>query len=182
MIWVLVILLGAATSVDAETHDDEQAMTTAVLESYFNLVHGGTGVAFPESRRPVLLHRTTISPSPEQLLVRVASQANRDAARAYANLAAKGLIGRLRNRSSRPRRVRFAPAGFALAKAERRACGPEYDVARFTDAVAVSRAVFEGRESALIYLEYYGGARAYHAILTAGAWKVDWYVELWACG
>ena len=182
MTLVLICGTSAGTSLQAASAANERAVMTAALELYFNLMHGGTGVAFPESRRPVLLHHETISPSAEQLRVRVASPANRDAARAYARLATDDLIERLLRRSSRPRKVQFAPDFFALSEARRGACGPEYDDARFTDAVAVSRAVFHDRKGALIYLEYPGGARAYHAVLTNGAWKIDWHVELWACG
>lgn len=179
--WILVILLGAVPSAHAASDADERAVTTAALELYFNLMHGGTGVAFPESRRPVLLHHQTIVPSREQLRVQVASPANRDAARAYARLATDELLAHLLSRSSRPRKIQLAPDFFALSEAKRGACGPEYDEARFTDAVAVSRVVFHGRKGALIYLEHPGGARAYHANLTNGAWEIDWHVELWAC-
>ena len=181
MAWVLVILLGAAP-VDAATDADEVAVTAAALQSYYSLVHGGTGVAFPEERRPVLLHHATISPSREQLAARVSSPANRDAVTAYASVAAENVIRGLLNRSSRSRRVQFAPAGFVLGTAKRGECGPEYGEDAFADAVAVSRPVFPDRRSALIYVEHSGGARAYHAVLADGAWKIDWYVELWACG
>ena len=177
-----LIIFAIAAASYAGGLDDETAVTHAALDSYYNLVHGGTAVAFPEERRPVRLHRSTISPSRAQLRVRVSSPANRAAAEQYSGRSLNGVIERLQRQSVRARGLADAPSGYTLAEAQRTACGPQYDPARFVDAVAVSRPAFDGRNNALLYLEFSGGARAYHARRIAGRWHIDWFVELWACG
>ena len=182
MIFPLLMFWFVATAAEPAAGDDEPAVTAAALTSYFNLIHGGTGIAFPEKRRPVLLHRETIAPARTQLRVRVSSPANRAATLQYSAPHVQRLVARLQKLSAQSRKLRAAPRGYLLAEARRTRCGPHYDGAEFVDAVAVSRAAFQGPDTALIYVEYAGGARAYHAIRRGAVWEIDWHVELWACG
>ena len=55
---------------------------------------------------------------------------------------------------------------------------PAGEIAR---AFPISRPAISG-DGAVIYLEYHGGARAYHLVRSAGRWSADWYVDLWQCG
>ena len=174
--------LFCALLVTGSIADDEHAVMSAALHSYFNQMHGGTGIAFPEARRPVLLKRETIAPSRTKLRVRVASPANRAAALRYGTSGTEVLVERLRIRSASAMALHSAPREFALGESEVGACGPAYDAAKFADAVALSRVAFDGRKHALVYVEHAGGARAYHARRGSEGWEIDWYVELWACG
>ena len=160
------------------TAADEKAVTTAVLEAYFHEVHGGDAIAFREQRRPVLLHRKTIVPTHDKLEVRVYSPAND--ARQYAG--ARSLIADLRDRSSHPVTVRKPPESFQIGTAQLHGCGPDADMRKFADAVAISRPGFDGRDRALLYVESPGAARAYGLQRVGETWRVLWHVELWACG
>ena len=92
------------------------------------------------------------------------------------------LVARLRKHSAQSRALLAAPRGYVLAEAALTRCGPQYDGALFADSVAVSRPAFHGRDAALLYVEFAGGAYAYHAGRKAATWEIDWHVELWACG
>jgi hypothetical protein len=91
------------------------------------------------------------------------------------------LVDRLQKRSVESRPV-HAPPGYALGTARLTRCGPEFNDDDFVDSVAVSRVAFDGRDSALVYVEFAGGAYAYYAQRSGARWVIDWHVELWACG
>ncbi len=177
MLVLLLLLLSAGP-----TPEDEQAVTAAALEAYFNQIHGGTGIAFPAERRPVLLHRMTIVPSRTQLTVRVFSPANGEGAQRYAAPETGALVASLRARSARPAAVRIAPPHYSLSSTKVGDCGPEFDERRYVNAAAVSRPGFDRRDRALVYVAFAGEARAYVLMRTNGQWNVAWFVELWACG
>ena len=182
MLFAILLISMMAPAIDATPPDNEAAVLVAALASYFNVTHGGTGVAFADARRPVLLHRATILPSTRQLSVRVSSPGNRDASQRYAAREVQALVERTRQRSRHSIAVPASPTGYLVSKAAFGPCGPKYDMAEFADAVAVSRAAIANGTVALVYLEYSGGARAYHVAKRDNRWSVDWFVELWACG
>jgi hypothetical protein len=160
----------------------EQQITEVVLRTYFAQTQGGTGIAFPEQRRPIRLADRTIVPSADQLEVRVFSPENRQAELDYRPVR-KRLEADLLSRSRRLTRVHASMPNFALRRTRRSSCGPEPS-AEQSDSVAVSRPGLSwgSQDEALLYVEYNGGARAYYLRRFHDHWIVKWHVELWACG
>ncbi len=165
----------------AQSSAPERTITEAVLRTYFAETQGGTGIAFPEQRRPVRLADRTIVPSAEQLKVHVFSPENKQAETAY-RVARANLAGDLVSRSIRTVALDVSVPHFALERTRRYSCGPRTSV-KYSDAVAVSRpGLSRAQDEAVLYLEYSGGARAYYLRRINGQWAVIWHVELWACG
>lgn len=159
----------------------EQQITAVVLRTYFAQTQRGTGIAFPEQRRPARLADRTILPSADQLDVRVFSPDNKQAEIEY-RAVRKRLEADLLSRSRSLTRVRASVPNVALRGTRRSRCGPELSREQ-SDSVAVSRpGLSRGRDEALLYLEYNGGARAYYLRRIDDHWIVKWHVELWACG
>jgi hypothetical protein len=162
--------------------DDEAVIHEAVLASYWNEMHGGTGIAFPKERKPAVLHQMTIAPRAELLEVRVASPANRESARRYSELSPEPLVDLVR-RSMRATPLRSRSPMFVNGRLHRGRCGFELEHNVNTDAVGLSRPGFStDRANALVYLEGAGIGRAYYLRRAGGTWQVQWRVELWACG
>jgi hypothetical protein len=153
---------------------DETRVTAAALESYFNQMYGG-------SSRRLLLYQTTLKPSRTQLEVHVFSPANHESAVRYASAQVKKLRRNLLERCAGSNAVRVGLPQYVINPTRIEECA-ELKFPGVVDAVAVSRPGFDGTDKALIYLEYAGGARAYHLLRREGRWETDWYVELWGCG
>jgi hypothetical protein len=160
----------------AVSSQDEGDVTAAVLHAYFSALHG------EGSRDRIALYLTTIKPSPSQLEVHVFSPANDDPSRQYSSRGVKKLREDLMSRSAVLVELRSPSPHYMPAFLRASDCKTQLRSTMFADAVAVSRPGFDGREKALLYLEYLGGARAYHLIREGARWTIDWYVELWQCG
>ena len=145
--------------------EEELSVTEAVLTAYFNQIHG------IGSRDLVALYYTTLKLSPEQLEVRVFSPQN-DATKL------RPFVAALLDANEHPVAIPTAPPQFIRDSTRSTRCDGKL---RLADAVAVSRPAISG-DGAVIYLEYHGGARAYHLVRSAGRWSADWYVDLWQCG
>ena len=146
----------------------ESGVINEVLRSWFDEVHGAN------STHAVLLYDRTVRPERSQLRVRVFSPANEQPSRDYGD--AKSLVEDLLNRSARVAAVEMPPH---FQKSSHRTPGCDKPVA---DVVSVSRPGIVGDDSAIVYLEYPGGARAYHLKRDGKRWVVGWYVDLWQCG
>jgi len=165
------------------TPGEETAIRTAVLVAYFNELHGGTGIAFPDNRRPVVVSKKTTAPRAKSLTVRVSSPANSDAAARFEVLKRTRIVDDLLERSRRPVRMARIPLQYVSGSTAQNECGVQFDEKKYADAVAVSRPGFsKDRSEALIYLEGVGFARAYYLRQAKTGWVVEWHVELWACG
>jgi hypothetical protein len=179
---ILASLLSLAVT-GARAHDsvDEQ-ITAAALRTYFEQSQGGTAIAFPEQRRPILLANRTITPSRAQRRVSMFSREN-DAMAAKFNRLRSTLLADLVVHSRHTAALKVDLPHFKLMPARRGKCGPHASRERYSDAVAVSRPGLspDGNE-ALLYVEYDGGGCAYDLKRTNGTWTVAWRVELWACG
>jgi hypothetical protein len=169
-----VLILTLAVAEMSAIGDDEAAVANAVLRSYFAESHG------VGSHHHVLLYYRSVSPARDQLEVRVFSPANDEAAAQYGSPDVKRLIKDLRARSARIAIV--SPPFHEFSKTSMRAIDCIDQPKDLTNVLAVSRPGFDGRNKALLYLEYFGGARAYHLVRKDSHWTVDWYVELWQCG
>ena len=175
----LTVLLAASLVVV----EDEPAIRETVLAAWFNEFHGGTGVAFPEQRRPILVHESTIAPRKETMTVRVSSPANSGPASKFNALGKSGIIGDLIERSRRRVAIGQPPARYASGTVKFNGCGAQVDYKRYTDSVAISRPGYSPNGAqALVYLETAGAAYAYLLQRTGSGWAVEWRVELWACG
>ena len=154
---------------------EEADVTTAVLDAYFNAMHG------QGSRDRISLYFTNIKPARTQLEVRVFSPANLEPSRQYASPDVRRHRDDLMARSTQLAELRAAWPPYIPNVLRASDCSAKLDK-MYADAVAVSRPGFDGHNKALIYLEYFGGGRAYYLTRQDVGWKIDWYVELWQCG
>jgi hypothetical protein len=169
----IVIFFAADAALDAQVKlpAAENQVAVAALDAYVAQMYGSNG--------RFLLYQTTVKPSPVQLEVHVFSPANDDGARRYA---VPDIVKLRRDIQSAPRASMMLQSPRYVTGIWRRKQCREFRRRGFIDALSVSRAVFDGSNSALIYLEYNGGARAYYLLRREGRWESAWYVELWACG